>query len=347
MESKIITNITCPITQQIFRYPITLSDGHTYEYEAIKNWLSTHKTSPITKQNIKLTHHNINYTIKSIINEMLETNVIEENMLYPDYKINIINKKKIANFAHNNDYEYNNFCYDRYFGINSSYSLNEQKDILDEIDFECIDNKGFRPIHYICRYSNPELIKYIIDKDIDLECVANDGWKPIHFICFYSTPEMIKYIIDKGVDLECATNLGMKPIHYICQYSNPEMIKYIIEKGVDLEYATNDGLKPIHFICHYSTLEIVRYIISKGISLQVETVGGLKPICSATYNKNMDIFNFLFENYFNFNEKNKSYYFVLNFIREKKLTHLKKFFLDELNYFGDWNYYCCCYIFCW
>ena len=46
------------------------------------------------------------------------------------------------------------------------------------------------------------MIRYIIDKCVDLECATLQGWKPIHFICQYSTPEMIKYIIDKGVDLE-------------------------------------------------------------------------------------------------------------------------------------------------
>ena len=79
------------------------------------------------------------------------------------------------------------------------------------------------------------MIKYIIDKGVDLECDAIGKYKPIHFICKHSTPEMIKYIIDKGVDLECKTNLDLKPIHLICQYSTPEIIKYIIDKGDDLE----------------------------------------------------------------------------------------------------------------
>jgi ankyrin repeat protein len=77
------------------------------------------------------------------------------------------------------------------------------------------------------------MIKYIIDKGVDLECTTNEGWKPIHFLCYKSTPEMIQYIIDKGVDLECTTNYGWKPIHYICRYSTPEMFKYIIDKGVN------------------------------------------------------------------------------------------------------------------
>eukprot|EP01043_Picozoa_sp_COSAG02_P012678 COSAG02_NODE_493_length_21166_cov_13.181318_7_plen_400_part_00 len=41
----------CPITQEIFRYPVIASDGHSYEREAIETWLvSTNvaPTSPVT-----------------------------------------------------------------------------------------------------------------------------------------------------------------------------------------------------------------------------------------------------------------------------------------------------------
>jgi ankyrin repeat protein len=80
------------------------------------------------------------------------------------------------------------------------------------------------------------MIKYIIDKGVDLECKTMNIWRPIHFLCRHSTPEMIKYIIDKGVDLECETNYNWRPIHLICRYSTPEMIKYIIDKGAKSDF---------------------------------------------------------------------------------------------------------------
>ncbi len=113
------------------------------------------------------------------------------------------------------------------------------------------------------------LIKQLIDNADDLECVNNDNkWKPIHYICMYSTPEIIKYIIDKGVDLECVTEKGWKPIHIICRNSTPEIIKYIIDKGVDLECVVVNGWKPIHFLCVHSIPEIIKYIIDKGVDLK-------------------------------------------------------------------------------
>jgi hypothetical protein len=37
----------CPITMEVMRDPVIAADGHTYEREAIENWLRRgHRTSP-------------------------------------------------------------------------------------------------------------------------------------------------------------------------------------------------------------------------------------------------------------------------------------------------------------
>ena len=38
----------CPITMNVMREPVMCADGHSYERAAIKNWLATNNTSPIT-----------------------------------------------------------------------------------------------------------------------------------------------------------------------------------------------------------------------------------------------------------------------------------------------------------
>jgi len=39
----------CPITNEIMKDPVILTDGHIYEKSAIKQWLENHNTSPLTK----------------------------------------------------------------------------------------------------------------------------------------------------------------------------------------------------------------------------------------------------------------------------------------------------------
>jgi hypothetical protein len=243
----------CPITYDIFKDPVIALDGIFYEREAIEEWFKNHNTSPITRKIIDKTVIS-SILFNNLLKEYLEKNPDElknqyickfNEIIFNDYikKNDLIELEKYVS-------QYNNI-------ILSSFDIklfknNDLVKIL--IDHQInIDNKNnYLLIHYICYYSTPEMIQYIIDKDVDLECTTNNGWKPIHFICMHSTPEMIKYIIDKGVDLECSNKNGWKPIHFICRYSTPKMIQYIIDKGVNLECTTNEGYKPIHIICHFS-----------------------------------------------------------------------------------------------
>ncbi len=62
----------CPISLKIMEDPVLLSDGHTYEREAITRWLSTKNTSPKTNQ--RLENRNIipNQALKMMIEEYIE-----------------------------------------------------------------------------------------------------------------------------------------------------------------------------------------------------------------------------------------------------------------------------------
>ena len=301
MQSIIsIEDITCPITREIFCDPCIASDGNTYEREYITKWLEKNNTSPLTREPMdsKIYSNNL---IKRMVDEYLEMYSDEKNNQYKPGVTYMLNRSIIKKSIEENNFD--NLIKFTDYDIKDMYNYNiflklvqhcknenVLKHIIDNcidlecINLECIDYGRWKPIHYICRYSTPNIIKYIIDKNVDLECATNNRWKPIHLICAYSTPEMIKYIIDKNVDLECVNNYKWKPIHYICRYSTPEIIKYIIDKNVDLECTTNNGWKPIHSICRNSTPEMIKYIIDKNVDLECATNHGWKPIhCIAKY----------------------------------------------------------------
>jgi len=64
--------LICPITQEIFREPVILSDGNTYEKEAILKWLVDHNTSPITREKLSSKVMVPNYMIQSLIREYID-----------------------------------------------------------------------------------------------------------------------------------------------------------------------------------------------------------------------------------------------------------------------------------
>ena len=197
--------------------------------------------------------------------------------------------------------------------LNILQNDNEKKIYLDNVDLEATIDDGWRPIHLICRYSTPEIIKYIIDKNvIDLEATIDDGWRdgwrPIHLICRYSTPEIIKYIIDKNViDLEVTENVSiqrfseeMRELGFEYQkqhgYSTYKISidelnniakkrKWLHELDKDLLMKPTNDDNECMFIDktdkaeYYSTPEIIKYIIDKNvIDLEAETNDGWKPI---------------------------------------------------------------------
>jgi hypothetical protein len=63
-EPEIPNHLMCPITHCLMKYPVTASDGQTYEKEAIEKWMKGNNLSPITREPI--TSINPNFTIKSL-----------------------------------------------------------------------------------------------------------------------------------------------------------------------------------------------------------------------------------------------------------------------------------------
>jgi serine/threonine protein kinase len=71
-------SLICPITLELFRDPVLAQDGHTYEREAIKNWIQKNGTSPITREPLSLKHLYPNHIVKQIV-AAFETSLQQKN----------------------------------------------------------------------------------------------------------------------------------------------------------------------------------------------------------------------------------------------------------------------------
>lgn len=71
VRGRIRDEFQCPITAQILRDPVVAKDGHTYERSAISLWLETHKTSPMTKEEISSADLVANLNLKRLIYDLV------------------------------------------------------------------------------------------------------------------------------------------------------------------------------------------------------------------------------------------------------------------------------------
>jgi hypothetical protein len=59
----------CPITLELMQMPMMAADGHSYEKNAIEEWLETHNTSPKTNEALPHTSLIPNHTLRAIIQD--------------------------------------------------------------------------------------------------------------------------------------------------------------------------------------------------------------------------------------------------------------------------------------
>lgn len=73
MDADVPPAFVCPITYEIMTDPVSTADGHSYEREAIKNWLKDNNTSPSTNTPLEHSRISDNIALRQSIEEWRET----------------------------------------------------------------------------------------------------------------------------------------------------------------------------------------------------------------------------------------------------------------------------------
>ena len=72
-NTNLLGAFTCPLTKEVFRDPVVLSDGFTYERAAIQHWLDLgNRRSPMTNVELASTELVPNMVIKQALSEILK-----------------------------------------------------------------------------------------------------------------------------------------------------------------------------------------------------------------------------------------------------------------------------------
>jgi len=243
-------DLYCPISKQIFCNPVIASDGHTYEKESLEKWLSTKNTSPMTREPLKREYSDSDL-IKKFVDQYIENNPHLKSEIYKpaftvenlkDLEIIINNSETISLKNLSNEYIAQLIIK---FDTNVLIKLINK---LNNLEYQYQDN--WKLIHFICKYGNPKIIKYILDKNIDLECQTLKGMRPIHFICSRKdlSIDTLIDITNHEVNVSCSTIAKIRPIHYLCEHGSATMIKYMMSIGTDLDCVTKSGMYPYDYL---------------------------------------------------------------------------------------------------
>jgi len=137
---KIPENYLCPISKLLLYKPVCVSDGHTYEKDFIKEWLTYSDKSPMTNLSLKNKILFPNLCLKSIIQNWIDDQTIELDSEF------IVNGKNISiqKTEGNNENVINEDKFEIFDHENFKESENEQPYINDE-SLNNIDRDDSRP----------------------------------------------------------------------------------------------------------------------------------------------------------------------------------------------------------
>lgn len=283
-KEVILKHITCPLTGLIFCDPVIAEDGITYEFMAIKNWLSHDYYSPITKAEIG---KNLirSVSIKKFIESFLKEHPEYQKEQFLFKKPFYLFQEEFIQLVKNKEFdkikEFTTFMLNYDIGNETliNYICNEfPNDIIihiinNSIDYDTEDNRGNRPIHIICKYSNSEIIKCIIDKNIDLNCPDEIGNRPITYLIMKhgNDKELLEYILNKKIEVNFENKLGYNLFHIIILNGNVELLKLFIEYGLDINFPSKIGLNSLQYAFkNASNFELIKFMIDQNHNFDVD-----------------------------------------------------------------------------
>jgi ankyrin repeat protein len=281
-------------TKKIFLHPVLLPNGKIYEKDVLVRMLN------VDDKIDGVRYDETDFIVCPTIEEMIKNHLDE----HPEDKANqFMTAEDVNQCIHDGNFDRLLNCDKFYFGeIRNPKKLCEQAPInvlkyfIDKCeDLNCRDrDDDWYLIHHFIFGSDPEVVKYLINKNVELEVCDLENWRPIHFAIQYSTPEIIKLLINKKVHLNVITDDEKTPLHFAIEYSTLEIIKLLTNKDF-ITRSDNKKWYPLHYAARYSNLEVFQFLFESGAILSVETKFKQYPIHLALYYGKNDVAKFIMD----------------------------------------------------
>lgn len=207
-DDEIPNEYLCPITKQIMRDAVCLSDGNSYERTAIERWLKENKISPVTRGLLESSRFYPNRFLQSLINNFVKIHPQESPAALIDF-IKKGNKEK-------------------------NFEI-EQIEQIEQIErllwlgakMNAVDDEGNSVLHWTVHYNEEAaMINCLLKYGADVNLQNKAGQSPLHWACIMERDAIVSYLLDtKKANVSLSDKQGKTPLRYARDKDNRAIIK--------------------------------------------------------------------------------------------------------------------------
>jgi hypothetical protein len=252
---SILTHLKCPLSTQLFRYPVIADDTVVYEAIEIYNYMKKHDNkSPKTGKCIK------ELVFVSPVKEFVDAIVACNRNLsrYPEYtipKVHILHINEINSIFTSKKKKYEQILAYTEFDLRLIWNS------LTALIAEAKKNKD------VVQY-----IKYILDNCMNINVLIQsyDATNIVSYICWNGTPELIDLVIDHKDAKFTGTDMDMHPMVPLAKKASAETLLKLANK-ISFTDKISDGISVLDYILIYRDSATIISILNS-ISIASNTV---------------------------------------------------------------------------
>lgn len=177
------------------------------------------------------------------------------------------------------------------------YLLSQESDIkLDDIKFE----KNMSLLSKMIIEDYVRFCNYLIELNIDLNCIDNRGWRPLHYAVFYGNLKIVETLIEKKVPLNSKDKFGLTPVHIASIKGYTDILKCLLKNGAKVNFKDKGGHSPVSYSVVQNEYSSVEILLNYGCDLTIKdkfgrgllhlgSVFGFSSLLSLLLKNNMNV----------------------------------------------------------
>ena len=296
-KGKIPTNFLCPITGLIMEYPHFTMSGHSYEHEAINNWINIQgkRTDPMTGARLQNTALIPNHNLRSQIQDWIQ----KHQEIAGEYR-NTDAKNPNEDEKKGKGEEEKGEEYNLWEAVRTN-NLPLAKQLISDMKVNVNQVRGGDSLlHLAVEKDSKDMVKFLIGASANIEAKTHRGNDtPLHLASRFGRKDIAKILIEAGANIEAKDRWGgWTPLHLAIIYNpaNYDVAKLLLEAGADKEAKDNNGNTPgeeeLWEAVNTNNLPLAQQLIS---DMGVNVNGGNRLLHRAIFKDSKDMVKYLIE----------------------------------------------------